>query len=242
MLSISHIIIKNLLSFIENDNLITMLNGIFKCCLLFLFLLYMVREKYIEKLEFSLKEIDIAVLITSVLGIISISFFPLPEFSLFKQDTIENYVVNAIDNQSDIFIFISMVVTAPILEEIIFRGVIQRGLSTKYSPVISIVISSALFAVLHLSLVGTFLFGLFIGWIYYRTKNLLYCILMHAVVNLISFGMRFVIFKEYVTMDNFTGFFQSHNLLIGSVLLVIFLGSMFYLYLTFKKHDNKIDN
>lgn len=44
-----------------------------------------------------------------------------------------------------------MVIAAPVLEELIFRGMMLEGLLKKYSPVTSIIISSILFGVAHLN-------------------------------------------------------------------------------------------
>lgn len=237
MVGVAHLIGKNLLSFIENDNLATMLNGIFKCCLLFFFLTYMVRNKFIERLAFSFKKINTPILITSILGIISISYFPLPEFSFFDQDTLAHFVSDILESQPDIFIFVYLVLIAPVFEEIVFRGLILRGLSETYSPIVAILISSVLFTILHVSLIGTFLFGLFIGWVYYQTKNLLYCILMHMAVNLIAFGMRLAVFEKYTTIESLNGFLESNNLFVGAALLIVFFVSLYYLSLTLKKYE-----
>ena len=53
--------------------------------------------------------------------------------------------------QSSFFSFLSIVIAAPILEELIFRGIILDGLLKKYSPINSILISSVLFGLVHLN-------------------------------------------------------------------------------------------
>lgn len=81
----------------------------------------------------------------------------------------------------------AVVIAAPILEELIFRGVMLDGLLKRYSPIKAIIVTSLLFGAIHLNpwqFVSAFTGGLFIGWVYYRTHNLSYAILIHAVNNL----------------------------------------------------------
>lgn len=97
-------------------------------------------------------------------------------------------------SQTGIFTFLAMVVAAPILEELIFRGIILDGLLKNYSPIKFI--SSFLFGLVHLNpwqFVGGLLFGIFIGWVYYRSGSLSLSIIIHAAANLIGFLMRFFI-------------------------------------------------
>jgi membrane protease YdiL (CAAX protease family) len=86
--------------------------------------------------------------------------------------------------------FWSIVVFAPIFEELIFRGIMLDGLLQKYKPAKSIIISSFIFAIIHINpkqVVNAFLIGLFLGWSYYKTRNILIPIFIHSVNNLIAF-------------------------------------------------------
>jgi membrane protease YdiL (CAAX protease family) len=90
----------------------------------------------------------------------------------------------------DIYSFVTIVMIAPIFEELIFRGIILDGFLKVYSPKKSIIWSSVLFALIHLNpwqAIGAFLIGLFIGWVYYRTQSIIPCILIHFTNNLIAF-------------------------------------------------------
>ncbi len=93
-------------------------------------------------------------------------------------------------SNSGFFTFLSVVIVAPVIEEIIFRGIILDGLLKRYSPQKSIIISSLLFGIVHLNpwqFAGAFLIGIFIGWVYYKTGKLTLAILIHFVNNLIGF-------------------------------------------------------
>ncbi len=84
---------------------------------------------------------------------------------------------------------LTVLVVAPLTEEILFRGLILSGLLRTRSPRAAILISAALFSGMHLNpaqLPATFLIGLTYGWIYYRTRSLWLCIFAHLVHNTIA--------------------------------------------------------
>jgi len=86
--------------------------------------------------------------------------------------------------------FLLLVVIAPVCEEWLFRGIILKGILTRYSPSKAIVWSSVMFGVFHMNLQqGLFAFclALAIGWVYWRTRSLWYCIFMHAINNAKAF-------------------------------------------------------
>ncbi|WP_234733150.1 CPBP family intramembrane glutamic endopeptidase [Tellurirhabdus bombi] len=83
----------------------------------------------------------------------------------------------------------TVVLAAPILEEVLFRGVILDGFLKQYNPAKAIVWSAVLFGIIHLNpaqAVGGFLIGLALGWLYYRTQSLWLCIFLHFVNNALS--------------------------------------------------------
>lgn len=92
----------------------------------------------------------------------------------------------------DIYSFISVVIMAPVLEELIVRGVILDGLLKRYNPLKAILLSSLIFGLMHLNpwqFLSAFIAGLYLGWIYYRIKSIIPCIMIHSVNNLIAFLM-----------------------------------------------------
>ena len=107
---------------------------------------------------------------------------PMPE--LFKQMFLE------IGNMKGVFAFLTLVVAAPILEELIFRGIILDGLLKKYAPFKSIFLSSLLFGIVHLNpwqFIAALGIGFFMGWVYHKTGKLSLCIIIHFVNNLFAF-------------------------------------------------------
>lgn len=79
-----------------------------------------------------------------------------------------------------------IVIIAPIVEELIFRGMIMSGFSRIYHPVFAIFFSALLFALFHLNpwqFPAAFALGLILGWIRIRTGSVLACIAGHAIHN-----------------------------------------------------------
>jgi len=93
------------------------------------------------------------------------------------------------------------VVVAPLAEEVIFRGVLFRALADRINLPVGLVLSSAIFAVIHIevvvsqpfALVGLFTVGLLLALAYHLTGNLMVAILGHAVFNAISLGLTVLI-------------------------------------------------
>lgn len=81
---------------------------------------------------------------------------------------------------------IAIVIAAPLLEELLLRGFIERGLIYHSGGTKAIIISAAIFGVMHLNpwqALPAFIMGLFFGWLYWRTHNLWLTILMHLLTN-----------------------------------------------------------
>jgi uncharacterized protein len=84
--------------------------------------------------------------------------------------------------------FTKVAVIAPIVEELIFRGLILNGFRRNYSGLKSVLISALLFSLFHLNpwqMPATFVLGLFLGWIMLRTNNIIAAMLGHSVNNLL---------------------------------------------------------
>lgn len=101
-----------------------------------------------------------------------------------------DYVTSTSDSSLNIASIVGTCLLAPFAEELVMRGGVEECLLRwKSKAVIAIVLSSLLFGVLHLypSLItATFLNGLLYGWVYYRSRNVVACFLMHMVNNTAS--------------------------------------------------------
>jgi uncharacterized protein len=83
-------------------------------------------------------------------------------------------------------VLLMLCVLAPVLEEMLFRGVILRAFLQRYPRGIAIVHSAGIFGLAHMNLyqfVAAFTLGLLAGWLYERTRSLWPCIALHAAYN-----------------------------------------------------------
>lgn len=91
--------------------------------------------------------------------------------------------------------FMKVVIIAPIVEELIFRGVIMHGLMRNYSKFTAVFVSALMFALFHLNpwqFPATFILGILLGILMLRTRNIYLCILGHAINNgLVLFSIQY---------------------------------------------------
>ncbi|MCH9620725.1 MAG: hypothetical protein S4CHLAM20_01260 [Chlamydiia bacterium] len=90
----------------------------------------------------------------------------------------------------------TIVIAAPIIEEFIFRGLLQTYLRKKYGSILSIIYASILFSVFHFSIsqgiqniaiiVSLFTLSLYLGFAYEKTRSLISSITLHVTFNLIN--------------------------------------------------------
>jgi len=90
---------------------------------------------------------------------------------------------------------LKVVIIAPIVEELIFRGIIMHGLMRNYSKFTAVFISALMFALFHLNpwqFPATFFLGILLGILMLQTHNIYLCILGHAINNgLVLISMRY---------------------------------------------------
>jgi membrane protease YdiL (CAAX protease family) len=89
--------------------------------------------------------------------------------------------------KKDVFSIFTLVFAAPILEEMLCRGIILRGLLKNYPPQKAILISAIFFGAVHLNpwqAAPAFLSGLFLGWVYYKTQSVIPGMIIHATINI----------------------------------------------------------
>lgn len=125
-------------------------------------------------------------------------------------------------NDQSIQTLVSIIILAPIFEEILSRGIILKGLLESYSPIVAILVSSLFFGLLHFNLgqlIGAFGFGLISGWVFWKTESIILSILLHVFNNLFFtiFGMYYGL--EYLIETPIRYVFGS---LINQVLVISF--------------------
>jgi uncharacterized protein len=99
-----------------------------------------------------------------------------------------------------------LVVAAPIVEEMQFRGLLYRGLEAKIGALATIAITSVVFGLLHYlgfgwpRAVATGCLGFLLGVIRWRTGNTTACMVTHAAINFMaaSFFTAMILLTAYV--------------------------------------------
>lgn len=118
---------------------------------------------------------------------------------------------------------IMTVILAPILEEILFRGIIMKGMiNNGTKPLPAIALSAFIFGVVHFNpwqFAGAFLLGLVLGLVYYKTKSLLMPVLLHAFNNLIS--AMLMLYSDSEAFSELFGIRNEILLLLGFVIFII---------------------
>lgn len=77
-------------------------------------------------------------------------------------------------------------VLAPVLEEMLFRGILLRAFLAQHTRWAAICYSALLFGAAHLNVYQfllAFWLGLLLGWLFERSRSLIPCIALHAAVN-----------------------------------------------------------
>jgi membrane protease YdiL (CAAX protease family) len=110
--------------------------------------------------------------------------------------------------KAKIVLFINIIILAPICEELIFRGFLFHRLSEKYSTATGVILSSLIFALLHVSPVGAFMFGIIMCWIYMKTQSLWVPVGIHFLNNAIAAAFYFIADPiEILEVDIFSGYY-----------------------------------
>lgn len=108
-------------------------------------------------------------------------------------DSVQKFFESMI--KKDIFSIIMLTIAAPIMEEILCRGIILKGLLKNYEPQKAILISALFFAAIHMNpwqAIPAFFGGLFLGWVFYKTRSVIPGMIIHATINSTAAVMLFL--------------------------------------------------
>lgn len=97
----------------------------------------------------------------------------------------------------NIQLVIGILLIAPVLEEIIFRGVLYSGLKKYWNFWVAALVSGLIFALFHVSLswswqlnavviIEIFIFGFGLAWLMEYSRNLIYPIIVHGLNNFVA--------------------------------------------------------
>jgi len=161
--------------------------------------IYLSIRKYFPKVKekVSLKYVLFSAISVIGVGVISGFFANLIDYFLSRGDLEQ---VNTMLMSGGILItFIPTVILAPIMEELMFRGIILNKLLSTTSKWPAILISSFLFGFIHLNLIqglNAFVLGIILSLIFIKCRSIIPCILGHSLNNLLS------IICSFITLNN----------------------------------------
>lgn len=138
-------------------------------------------------LKFGLAKLDFVIILWGTIMVLATGVVIEPLLNLFPETYLDR--LGNIMAAGGWMMFTSIVI-APIMEEILFRGILQDALMRKYGVFVGILIASAVFGIVHLipqQVVNAFMIGIVLGYIFYRTGALLPVILIHCINNAISY-------------------------------------------------------
>lgn len=126
---------------------------------------------------------------------------------------------------------ISVAIIVPILEELLFRGIVYKRLRGYMKTEIAIVVSALFFGLFHLNVVQglyAFIIGLLLAYVYEKYKSIWAPILFHIAANSVSIFLTEVIEEQ--------SFFS--NSVVFSLITIVFLCVTIVLTMWMRRHVN----
>ncbi|MFM8911825.1 MAG: lysostaphin resistance A-like protein [Flammeovirgaceae bacterium] len=158
--------------------------------------------------SFPTAPVDWRVVALGCLAALSFHFLSDPFVSLFPIPDSLKEMTSSMYRNPVVSLFL-IVLLAPLLEELLFRGVVLHGFLKNYKPSHAIASSALVFAIIHGNLaqgLGAFFIGVVIGWIYWKTNSIIPGIIIHFVNNAVAFSSIFF-FDEKDVMKNMSEYF-----------------------------------
>lgn len=185
---------------------------IFITSIIFLPILYRVFKKYKKENNFKLKDIFIPIIFGITISLIY-------NIMLFQFNNIFNFTDNFEISRIPIIVqIICSGICGPILEELLFRGVVYNKLKEFNKTKISMIITSVIFALFHTDIINAiYAFGVsfMLIYLYEKYKTLKAPILMHISLNTTIILMLNLIVKNYIIFNLY--------LIIVSIIILLIL-------------------
>lgn len=203
--------------------------------LIFFYIFWKPRKDWICKTDLKIDNFYIICLLL-IIGI-GLEFIKSPFFDFdnllkyFNKTDLVNHShnFNGFD-KTLIYKTIGVLIIAPIFEELFFRKYLITNLLKENNRIITLIISSICFALIHFetpnNLIPSFIFGIVSGLIFIKTKKIGYSILLHFISN--SFWLIGI-----VSGDEFYNFL--FNLKFNSTYWILFILGILMTYFGLKK-------
>lgn len=215
-----------------NDNYIYFLDTV---VYVFLFLLLLVFHRFFYKEraffacnKIAFKDCLVVIFLIVLLRIVRDPIINFDYVFFDKELPTEFYRYSTIELIANL---INVVLLASIFEEILFRKIIIDFFLKKNKIIEGVVFSSLLFSLIHInfyrfefslsSIATSFIFGLILGYIYTRTRNVLYPIIAHITANFIWLLLGICI-EQYWDVIKLFNFGFAYWLIIAASIIGIF--------------------
>lgn len=213
----------------DNANWITLLSGILTLFILWLF--FKIRKKKLYQ-EAGICRFDKKMILPLIVCGVALSFFtsfvlsvlPIPE------SVLESYVEKSslVGGGALWLRILSIVVVAPLAEEVIFRGLVLSRLKCVMPRGLAVVITGLIFGIMHGQIVWmayAFVSGVIFAVVAEKTRSVGCAIVLHMAFNLVG------IFGE--NLD----FSMVQTIIIGIVSLLLIIGFGYYIFILDKKEN-----
>jgi membrane protease YdiL (CAAX protease family) len=141
----------------------------------------------------------------------------------FLSELVEQLKITSVLN--GILIILTTIIVAPLIEEMLFRGFLQKVLEESWEDITkAILVTSLFFALVHLNpywIVQIYLLGMLLGYLSWRTNSIIPGIILHGLNNGFAVALNNV-------EDVFNRYYNWHNHVnpawIIFAIIIIFLG------------------
>jgi len=162
--------------------------------IIFIPILFINYKKYNQKEEkFDYKNI---ILLIGIGLFLSVFYNSL----MFYLNKLLNITSLYVENNNILIALISTGIIGPIIEELMFRGIIYNEAKNKYSFMKAILITNIIFALFHFSFVQmiyAFIIGFILIYIYEKYKNIKACMIVHMASNITTSLYLMFLIKDY---------------------------------------------
>ena len=110
-------------------------------------------------------------------------------YIIYKLNSYYNFTNLYNENNNIVGTIICSGILGPIIEELMFRGIIYNNLNQKYNKITSIIITTITFSLFHLNIIQIIyclIFGIILIYIYEKNHNILSVIILHIISNITS--------------------------------------------------------
>ena len=179
--------------------------------IIFIPIFYKIFKKYKKENTFKLKDIILPVILGITISLIyNITIFNLNNLIYFT----DNYEIS---NIPIIIEIISSGIIGPILEELVFRGIVYNKLKEFNKPMVAIILTSVVFALFHSDIINSiYAFGVsfILIYLYEKYKTLKAPIIMHIALNITIILMLRLIIMNFLP-------FNLYLLIVSIIILLI---------------------